>query len=157
MPRPDGKPSGIRIIPPLVVVAAVVAASAVDWFSPLGLGLPPALRWTFAAILVIAPLAVMPSVFAAFRRADSAYDVRVVPKRLVTEGAFRYSRNPGYLGLMVLGVGLAILFDNPWTILALIPTAFVIHREVILKEEEVLEREFGDEYRAYKARVRRWI
>jgi protein-S-isoprenylcysteine O-methyltransferase Ste14 len=81
----------------------------------------------------------------------------VVPKRLVTEGAFGYSRNPGYLGLIILGIGVAILFDNPWTLLALVPAVFVIHREVILKEEEILERDFGDEYRAYKARVRRWI
>lgn len=157
MPRPEGKASGIRIIPPLVVFGAVVVASAVDWFLPLGFGLPAAVRWILAAVLIIAPLAVMPSIFAAFRKADSAYDVRVVPKRLVTEGAFRYSRNPGYLGLMVLGAGLAILFDNPWTILALVPTAYLVQREVILKEEEILEREFGDEYRAYKARVRRWI
>jgi protein-S-isoprenylcysteine O-methyltransferase Ste14 len=157
MPRADAKPSGIRIIPPLVVLGAVVVASVVDWFMPLGFGLPPILRWILGAVLIIGPLAMMPSIFAAFRRADSAYDVRVVPKRLVTEGAFGYSRNPGYAGLIILGVGLAILFDNPWTILALVPTAIVIHREVILKEEDVLEHEFGDEYRAYKHRVRRWL
>jgi len=149
--------TGIKVIPPLIFLAAFIVAFAVDWLWPLGFGLPLALRWILGIVLIAGPIAVASSLFAAFRRTDSAYDVRKVPKALVTEGAFRYSRNPGYLGLIVLAVGVAILFDNPWVLLAIVPAAAITHYQVILKEEAVLEREFGDAYRQYKNRVRRWI
>ena len=157
MLRPEGKQSGIRVIPPLVILGAIVIASIIDWLAPLGFGLPRMVRWIFAAILIVAPLAAVPSILAAFARARSAYDVRVVPKGLVTEGLFRYSRNPGYVAMLVIGLGLAILFDDPWALLALVPAFFIIHREVVLKEEAILQREFGEEYRQYVRHVRRWI
>jgi protein-S-isoprenylcysteine O-methyltransferase Ste14 len=153
----EGKPSGIRIIPPFVVLAAIVVASAIDWLWPLAFGLPTVLRWVLSAFLIAAPISVMPSVFAAFRRANSLYDVRVVPRALVTGGAFRFSRNPGYVGMIVMGVGIAILFNNPWVLVAMVPAVVIIHREVVLKEEAILQREFGEEYRQYRRRVRRWI
>ena len=155
--RPEGKPTGIRVLPPLVILAAIAVASIIDWLAPLTLGLPSTIRWILGAILVLVPLAAAPSLFAAFARARSHYDVRVVPKGLVTEGLFRYSRNPGYVAMLVMGVGLAILLDDPWAALAMVPAAFVLHREVVLKEEAILQREFGEEYRLYARRVRRWI
>ena len=149
--------TGIRMIPPLVFLAAFLIAWLVHSLFPLGLGLPTALRWVLGAILILGPLAIIPSLFTLFRRAGSDYDVRKVPKGLVTEGLFRWSRNPGYVALIVLGVGVAILFDNLWILVLMVPATLIVHREVVLKEEALLEREFGEEYRRYKSRVRRWI
>jgi protein-S-isoprenylcysteine O-methyltransferase Ste14 len=157
MLKAEGKPSGIHVFPPLVILAAVVIASVIDWLVPLTFGLPNVIRWVLGAILFLAPIAVIATLFAAFARVNSAYDVRVVPKGLVTDGLFRFSRNPGYIGMLLMGVGLAILFDDPWAVLALVPAAMILHREVVLKEEAILQREFGEEYRLYKRRVRRWI
>lgn len=153
----EGKPSGIRVLPPLVILAAIVIATVIDWLIPLTFGLPSALRWILGAVLFLVPIAAVATLFASFARANSAYDVRVIPRGLVTDGLFRYSRNPGYVGMLLMGVGLAILFDDPWALLALFPAAVVLHREVVLKEEAILQREFGEEYRLYKRRVRRWI
>jgi protein-S-isoprenylcysteine O-methyltransferase Ste14 len=54
-------------------------------------------------------------------------------------------------------LGLAIALDNAWTLGALIPYYLVTFYYVVVREEAYLERRFGDEYRAYKARVRRWL
>jgi protein-S-isoprenylcysteine O-methyltransferase Ste14 len=77
--------------------------------------------------------------------------------RLITDGPFRYTRNPGYLGLALLYAGIAVLRNALWTILLLPVVVYVIQREVIGREERYLERTFGEEYLAYKARVRRWV
>lgn len=149
--------TGIRIIPPVLFLVAFLLAWLVHWLWPLDFGLPGAVRWPLGILLIAAPLAAAPFLFAAFRRAGSEYDVRKIPKGLVTEGLFRYSRNPGYVGLIVLGIGVAVLFDNPWVLVALVPTTVVLYREVILKEEAILESQFGEDYLRYKRRVRRWL
>ncbi len=76
---------------------------------------------------------------------------------LVQDGPFRYSRNPGYLSLTMIYVGIAILRNALWAILLLPLVLYVIQREVIEREERYLERTFGEEYLAYKRRVRRWV
>ena len=76
---------------------------------------------------------------------------------LVQDGPFRYSRNPGYLSLTMLYAGIAILRNALWVILLLPLVLYVIQREVIEREERYLERTFGEEYLAYKRRVRRWV
>ena len=80
-----------------------------------------------------------------------------VPTLITTEGPFRYSRNPGYLALAMLYAGIAVLRNSLWAILLLPVVLGVIQREVIGREERYLERTFGEEYLAYKARVRRWV
>ncbi len=77
--------------------------------------------------------------------------------RLTTEGPFRYSRNPSYLALAMLYAGIAVLRNSLWAILLLLVVLGVIQREVIGREERYLERTFGEEYLAYKRRVRRWV
>lgn len=78
-------------------------------------------------------------------------------KALVTTGIFRVTRNPIYMTYNLFSVGLALLTENVW-MLATIPLVFIVmHYGVILREERYLERKFGDEYRAYKSRVRRWL
>jgi protein-S-isoprenylcysteine O-methyltransferase Ste14 len=80
---------------------------------------------------------------------------RPVP-RLTTAGPFSYSRNPAYLSLAMIYSGIAALRNSLWAILFLPLVLIVIQREVIGREERYLERTFGEEYLAYKARVRRW-
>ncbi len=77
--------------------------------------------------------------------------------RLVTDGPFRYSRNPGYLSVAMSYAGVASLANALWAILLLPAALLVIQRAVIEREESYLERKFGAEYLRYQAHVRRWI
>ena len=77
--------------------------------------------------------------------------------RLTTDGPFRYTRNPGYLSLAMIYAGIAALRNSLWAIVFLPLALYVVQREVIGREERYLERTFGEEYRAYKARVCRWV
>lgn len=76
---------------------------------------------------------------------------------VVTEGPFRYTRNPGYLSMAMIYTGVAGLANALWAILLLPVALSVIRRGVIEREERYLEGKFGEEYLHYKARVRRWI
>jgi protein-S-isoprenylcysteine O-methyltransferase Ste14 len=76
---------------------------------------------------------------------------------IVERGPYRFTRNPIYMGMFGGLIGLGIAFDNLWLPLMLVPFALVIRYGVVAREEAYLERKFGDAYRQYRARVRRWV
>jgi len=76
---------------------------------------------------------------------------------IATTGPYRWTRNPMYLGMALIYAGLAIGFDGPIAF-ALLPLVLIaIQTQVIAREERYLEAKFGDDYRRYKADVRRWL
>jgi protein-S-isoprenylcysteine O-methyltransferase Ste14 len=76
---------------------------------------------------------------------------------LVTEGPFRYSRNPIYVALTLLYLGVALLINALWILLLVVPAVLVLRYGVIAREEAYLAWKFGDTYRQYTAQVRRWL
>jgi protein-S-isoprenylcysteine O-methyltransferase Ste14 len=92
-----------------------------------------------------------------FRRVGTELKPWKPSTALVTDGVFRWTRNPMYLGMALLYAGIALVVDSLVALLLLIPVVLVIQREVIEREEAYLETRFGDRYRAYRATVRRWI
>src|SRR5215212_1122025 len=86
------------------------------------------------------------------RRADTPINPRKPVSKLTTEGPFRYTRNPAYLSLTMVYAGIALLRNALWAILLLPLVQFAIQRE-----QRYLVRTFGEEYLAYKERVRRWV
>ena len=91
------------------------------------------------------------------RRARTSLDFRRPTIALVTTGPFRFSRNPSYLSLSLLYIGIGIAMDSIWVLAMIIPVVVVTHVTVIVREERYLERVFGEDYRRYKASVRRWL
>jgi protein-S-isoprenylcysteine O-methyltransferase Ste14 len=79
------------------------------------------------------------------------------PGKLVVDGPFRYSRNPLYVSLTLMYVGISVAINTLWPPALLFFAIVIVDRGVILQEEKFLERKFGEEYLSYKARVRRWI
>jgi protein-S-isoprenylcysteine O-methyltransferase Ste14 len=91
------------------------------------------------------------------RRTDTPTDPRKPVSKLLTDGPFRYTRNPAYLSLTIIYVGVSTLRNALWPIVLLAMVLYVIQRDQIEREEQYLERTFGEEYLAYKRRVRRWV
>ena len=76
---------------------------------------------------------------------------------IVETGPFAFSRNPLYLTLILLFVGIGIALASPVFLAFLLPFVVVLRWGVVAREERYLETKFGESYRAYKARVRRWV
>src|SRR6267154_447870 len=76
---------------------------------------------------------------------------------LVVDGIYRRTRNPLYLGATLVYLGLSVVAGSFWAIGLVVPLLGVINTGVIAREERYLEQKFGDTYRAYQARVRRWV
>ena len=153
--RPSGGPDVIAL-PPLILGAAIALGLILNYFWPAkvlthSLAVPLGILIVFVAI-AIGLLAVREMV-----TASTPLDVRKRSTRIVTSGIFQQSRNPIYLGMVLLCTGVAFLVDLLW-LLGLVPLfAAILQKGVIEPEEAYLERNFGEEYLRYKARVRRWI
>ncbi len=93
----------------------------------------------------------------AFRRAGTGMLPARRSRALITGGPFRLTRNPLYLGLVLLYAGVCLAAGAGWPLLFLPVVVALLHWFVILPEEAYLESRFGDDYRAYKARVHRWV
>ena len=151
--------AGVRIAPPKLFMFSLVLGFVLEWLWPLGwLDAQPAwLRFGLGGLLGIAGIGIMASALGVFRRAGTAVPPWEPSTALVTDGAYRYTRNPMYLAVVLLYVGLSLLFVAVWPLIVLVPALIVLHVAVILREEAYLERRFGDAYRQYRARVRRWF
>ncbi len=148
--------AGVIAPPPAIFGAALLAGLGVQRLWPLPLPGGAAMR-AIGAALVVAGLALSILVMRHFGRAGTP----VVPwgetRRLVVSGPYRYSRNPDYLGQALVVAGLGLLLAAPWVIVMLVPALLVVRYGVIAREERYLEQRFGDEYRAFRRRVRRWF
>jgi protein-S-isoprenylcysteine O-methyltransferase Ste14 len=78
-------------------------------------------------------------------------------RALVTTGIHGWSRNPIYVGMLLLYAGIGTAARSPWVLILALPLVIILRYGVIAREETYLERRFGDAYRDYKARVRRWL
>jgi len=92
-----------------------------------------------------------------FRRHAQPTDPGQPTLKIITTGVFSISRNPLYLGGIGILVGLALACNLPWAIILLLPASIACHYILILPEERYLAEKFGEAYRLYTERVRRWI
>jgi protein-S-isoprenylcysteine O-methyltransferase Ste14 len=147
----------VIIRPPLAWGLAVIAGLALDWLVPLPF-LPadvPA-GWLSAMVFVLA-LALFAWAIVTITRAGSNVPTNLPTTTIVESGPYRFTRNPIYLAMFLGLIGLAIGFDNLWLLMMLVPFALVVRYGVVAREETYLERKFGDVYRGYRSRVRRWL
>ncbi len=152
----DTEPSWIIRIPtPIWLLILVVAALLVGW----ALELPAIVQNRAAGVLLIA-LGVGLSAWG--RHTFQRHGAEIYPwssshSALVTAGPFRFMRNPMYMGILVAAIGVALVVGT-WAMWLVPVVLFLLDNYVIIPfEERSMERTYGDEYRAYKARVRRWI
>jgi protein-S-isoprenylcysteine O-methyltransferase Ste14 len=157
----DERPTnpGVHFPPPFVFVAAFLLGMAIDrWVRDLRFGdaSRPVLLVT-GWLLIAFGLGVMYWAVWTFTRARTSLLPFRPATAMVASGPYRFSRNPMYVGLTLLYVGLSLLTAMAWP-LVMLPLALVaLTALVIRREERYLEAAFGAEYAAYRARVRRWL
>ena len=147
--------SGVVAPPPLLYAVPLAAGLVVQHYRPQPV-LPSAagrvLGIGFVGLGFIAFAAV-----AAFRRAGTSPNPWKPVSALVVSGPYRWTRNPMYVGLTLWYLGITAWVNALWPLLALPMALLTMHYGVIRREEAYLERQFGEEYRRYKATVRRWL
>lgn len=147
-----------RIPPPLVALLAALAMWALSrYVQPFDLG--PPLKWTISILCVLGAAWFGLSAIAAFRRARTTVNPHrpEASSALVTDGVYRLTRNPMYIGVMLLLIALAVWLAFPWSILCVLGFMLYLTCFQIVPEERALAARFGDDYRAYRDRVRRWF
>ena len=151
--------AGVIAPPPLLALAALVIGLLLDWLAPayvLYLLLSLTERIVIGLVLMAAGAALALPAIRAFRSAGTHVEPWKPALALATTGIYGYVRNPMYVGLTLLLVGLGVAFASDWTLVMTVAFALTIHFGVVLREERYLEAKFGEAYRKYKARVPRY-
>jgi protein-S-isoprenylcysteine O-methyltransferase Ste14 len=148
--------AGVVAPPPLIYLAGLALGFGLEALLP-GASLPGLVRWVLGGVLLAAGLALLASFNTSFTRKGTAVEPWKPTTAIVTDGPYRFTRNPAYLGMAVVYVGIALLAEALWVLVPLPFVLSVIDRGVIAREERYLQRKFGREYLDYKATVRRWI
>ncbi|ADH88537.1 Isoprenylcysteine carboxyl methyltransferase [Ancylobacter novellus DSM 506] len=154
--EPDS--AGVRFPPPLVYLGALMLGLAAERFVPLSsFGIDWRLLVAMGLLLFVAGAAMMLMAARLFRRLGTNVRPTQPTSLIATTGPYRWTRNPMYFGMALVYAALAIGFDGPIAIALLPLVLIVIQSQVIVREERYLEAKFGDDYRRYKAKVRRWL
>lgn len=95
--------------------------------------------------------------FLTMRHSGTTANPKEPAEALAIGGPFRISRNPIYVAMTGIYVGLDFMVDSAWPLILLVPLLLLMNWGVILREEQYLSGKFGDAYAAYKSRVRRWL
>ncbi len=149
--------SGAVIHPPIAWVMSVGGGLVLDRLYPLPFVpamVPDAL---VGGIIFLAGLALLIWAAVSFMRAGTEIQIHRPTSAIVEAGPYRFTRNPIYTGMFLGLIGFSIVFDSLWLLILLVPFYLIIRYGVVAREEAYLERKFGDVYRVYKARVRRWL
>lgn len=144
------------IYPPIWLLFGFAAMFTIDYFFPFTSRFAPVVRYA-AAVPVLLGLAIIISAGSGFRKAGTDMVPFKNVNSLVTDGIYRFTRNPMYLGMAIILLGAAMLFANPATLLTVPVFMAIIQARFIIPEERMLSDLFGAEFETYCSRVRRWL
>jgi protein-S-isoprenylcysteine O-methyltransferase Ste14 len=155
-PTPERDISGVVAPPPLIFLAGLGIGFALEALLP-GSSVPDAVAWILGGALLLAGLVLLFWFEQAFTRKKTPANPWRPTTAIATDGPYRITRNPAYVGMALVYIGIALCSHALWVLLPLPVVLAIIDRGVITREERYLERKFGQEYLDYKRRVRRWI
>jgi protein-S-isoprenylcysteine O-methyltransferase Ste14 len=152
----DHDSPNIRIPPPIIVLTVLVAGFALD-----GRITEPQLNngWSILLGLVAVVIGFLVGGLAlrGFIRAGTSPEPWKASTSLVERGVYRYTRNPMYLGMVLVSLGIAIVAGGLWSLLSVALIWGFLNFFVVTREESYLSRRFGSDYDIYRCRVRRWL
>lgn len=156
MSPPDLDSPHVLILPPLLYLLGLAVGFILHLLAPRSIA-PPPLAYVLAIALLVAGIGLGSWARLHLKRRGTHVDPRQPTTALVTDGPYRYSRNPLYFRVTLLYLGFAFFVNDVWLLAVLPLVLIVLYVGVIRREERYLEAKFGDDYRAYKANVRRWL
>lgn len=148
--------AGVRFPPPLVFAGLLLAGLAADKWLGLKPAIPDAVRDAGVAVAIIGLVPIAWALLQ-FRSAGTDPEPWKPDAAFVAVGIYRLTRNPMYLGMALMHLGLALALDSLGALLALPLAVLLIDRLVIMREERHLSARFGPEFEEYRRHVRRWI
>ncbi|MEM9208102.1 MAG: isoprenylcysteine carboxylmethyltransferase family protein [Pseudomonadota bacterium] len=143
-------------VPPVILLAVILLQIGLHRTLPIASPIPDPLQWTGLGLIVLG-IGVIASKAVAFRKAATTIIPFEESSSLVVSGLFRYTRNPMYVGMVLILLGVATLCGSLSPFIGPFVFVPVLNARVIRHEEAMLETQFGQSYRDYKAKVRRWI
>ena len=146
----------VRIPPPLIYVAGFVFGLLLERAFPV-LVLPKTLSRVAAVLFIVLWAILTVWSIGLFHRARTSFLPIKPTTTLVVYGPYKFTRNPMYFGLVCLYLGLALWLGVFWAVILLPAVIALVQHYVIAREEQYLERKFGEEYLRYTAGVRRWV
>ena len=147
------------IRPPVLHLACLILGLMLDRALPLPFALPEAglALWATGGGLILLGTVIFTAAVRNFARAATPVPSTQPVRTLVTTGIHGLSRNPIYVGMFLLYAGIGVVARSAGVLVLAAPLAVTMRYGVVAREEAYLERRFGDAYREYKARVRRWL
>ena len=151
--------AGVIARPGPLFLATLLLGLASDRLLPRPFAVPGTdpVRWMAGGSVILVGLALAAAGIRSFSRAATPVRSKEPTRVLVTTGIYGWTRNPIHLGMLLVYGGIGIAAPSPWALILTLPLAFTIRYGVVAREEAYLERRFGDAYRDYKTRVRRWL
>jgi protein-S-isoprenylcysteine O-methyltransferase Ste14 len=145
--------------PPLLYLGCLGLGFALDRLLPLPLAHPQltSIGWAAGGALIAIGVALMAVGIRNFSRADTPVPSNQAVRALVTTGIHGWSRNPIYVGMLLIYASIGVAARSPWILILVLPLFVILRYGVVAREEAYLEGRFGDAYRDYKAHVRRWL
>ncbi len=156
MSRPSSDTANVVVLPPLLYGMALAVGFLLQWLAPRAI-VASATRYWVGGIVLALGLALAFWGRHHMERAGTNVNPREPTTALVVSGPFRFSRNPLYVALTLMYAGLAVVANAFWVLVLLVPVLLVLHSGVVRREERYLEAKFGEAYRQYRARVRRYL
>ena len=142
--------------PPLIFLGGLLIGILLKVFWPISV-LPDTLQLPFGLILISIALMIFGLSIREFVKAQTEVNPYKPTTSIISTGPYRFSRNPLYLALTLIYLGIGSWLDNIWILLLLVPILTIMQVGVIYREERYLENKFGEDYLNYKNKTRRWL
>lgn len=145
-----------KVVPPVYFLTCLVLMIAFHYWVPISDYIQAPFHYG-GVVLAAFGLGMTIMSAGAFKKADTGIVPFDEATALVTGGFFRFTRNPMYLGMVLFLLGTSVVLGTVSTLLPIPLFIWVIHKNFILGEERFMQEAFGEEFLAYKAKVRRWL
>lgn len=150
------KGPGVKVPPPIIFILCAALSYAIEWWLQISFSFPAYVIQFGVGIVVLGFTLALISAFQFWK-----FKTHIEPWKpasvLIDTGVFAYSRNPIYLAFVLVTCGAGLYLESVGVVLSNIFAIWLLYDFVITKEEKYLETLFGEQYREYKQRVRRWL